>query len=94
MIIRDAELRDARGIAEELFRRGARTLSQDLDRHFESQTNSPPTLGIFQNTEYRLTEDFPFRQTDPDSLFSLWSSIGHPRYHNPSCFRQGARSQA
>ena len=36
MIIRDAELRDARGIAEELFRRGARTLSQDLDRHFES----------------------------------------------------------
>ena len=36
MIIRDVELRDARGIAEELFRRGARTLSQDLDRHFES----------------------------------------------------------
>jgi len=35
MIIRDAELRDARGIAEGLFRRGARTLSQDLDRQFE-----------------------------------------------------------
>ncbi len=35
MIIRDAELRDARGVAEGLFRRGARTLSQDLDRHFE-----------------------------------------------------------
>ena len=35
MIIRDAELRDAREIAEELFRRGARTLSQDLGRHFE-----------------------------------------------------------
>jgi hypothetical protein len=30
MIIRDAELRDARGIAEELFRRGARTLSQRI----------------------------------------------------------------
>src|SRR5260370_39080733 len=35
MIIRDAEVRDARGIAEGLFRRGTRTLSHDLDRHFE-----------------------------------------------------------